>query len=180
MSKRMIMPSKRDEFTALLEAYRINREELQGFRDTIFRAVTILVGVLLALGTAIVEFERPELIPLVPIPIALMVLAIVAYAEWRWELIRVTAAIEEKIIFPKECRYECGFLKHRGLFGGMGSLSFVLAVFLTGIAMVVFYSKVVPSILPASLASLVLVALTIIGIVILAVAMLEERKKPEE
>lgn len=142
------MPAKKDELQALMETYRINREELRGFRDTIFKTVSIVITALTALLAGMVQFGEYRLVLLVPIPATVLVLAGLAYRDWRWELIQVTAKIEERIgkvtgdqFFPEDCRYECTFVKShpKGEFGGMGRSSFKITLVLLVLALVAFY-----------------------------------------
>jgi len=141
-------PSERDELKALLEAYRINREELQDFRDTIFKMLTIVVTALLAVLAGMVQFGEYRLMLLVPIPTVVMILAGLAYRDWRWELIQVTAKIEKSIgkavgesHFPEDCRYESVFVRNhpKGEFGGMGGSSFKIILVLLVVTLVAFY-----------------------------------------
>lgn len=142
-----------DRIRVLLEVYKSYLGDLGGFRDTIFKVISVLVGILLAFVAGVVQFKQVYLILLVPIPIALLIVAVVGYSAWRWELIQVAANIEKAIgpaYLPRDCCFESIFVeKHkRGgtVPGGLDRRSVAITVLLIGVALAIFYYFTIPSI----------------------------------
>lgn len=147
------MPKTRSDLQALLEIYKINREELQGFRTTVFHVYGIVVTLTGALLAAILQWNPQVLALIVPVPLALLFLSGVAYVGWRMELIEVAANLEREIVkitsLPDDCCYEQIFVKkHKhGLPAGMERRSMQLAAVTTVISLVLYYWIFMPMIL---------------------------------
>jgi hypothetical protein len=136
--------SKFDRTQALLEMYKISREELWGFRSTIFQVYSILVTMIAVLIVASVQFNI-KLLLAVPVPLALIFLASIAYSGWRWELVKVVANLEREIgseiLLPRNCRYEEMFVsRHKGgIPAGMERKSMLYALLITIASLTIFY-----------------------------------------
>lgn len=136
--------SKFDRAQALLEIYKISREELWGFRSTIFQVYSILVTFLAALIVAGIQYNIKLLLAM-PVLLALIFLAGVAYSGWRWELLKVVANLEREIgseiSLPRDCRYEEMFVSRHegGTPAGMERKSMLYALLVTIASLTIFY-----------------------------------------